>query len=545
MDTIEQLREKGKSDSEIAAYYDEEILKNKDFTALLYRAQMHKKGIGGPIDLKKANELLDKMAQTPMGKLKNPDFLKYLQERGIEASIMYFTIFDEIEKEKINKITSLQSKYKPDPKEFGLHTIYLQDLKKDEPKVNKALKKIHEAGYYEKNYSQNVNAFKLHISLNDIKNIKLDIISGLILLFKEEAENDPNLAFYYKIIHPEDSDRRRFSSHDQITIYFNKYSSIEALRKLADKVDTYLKDKGLKDTNQPLGPKDCFALNSFTSGRYDANKLHEIYAVHSFFDLEIEKFFKRYSAEKMRHIPLCAMDAVFCNLLLNKEILLPKANNKLPLSEKDSFWVQNEFDTMLANPILYLNAYREIKDDKTDALIAKTLNQKISTDEISSDSTILKPIIDTPAQEKQAILVRAGFNASFEILEEKAKTLKIKAENDPSYKSASTAADNIVTKLKNAQNIFINSNTGTNDLMTFKNDCEQAISKEDKNTLEQHRGWKQALLNIVNALVAVITLSASYLATGKFRLFSSPTDSAKKLSKVEKSIHDLSRIEIK
>ncbi|KTD57165.1 hypothetical protein Lsai_1769 [Legionella sainthelensi] len=199
-------------------------------------------------------------------------------------------------------------------------------------------------------------SLKFHVNINEIGDINEEVILGLVKLLSEEALERGNCVnFNYKIIEPAYSSDKRFKNTDQITIYFNKYSSVDAMMLLAEKIDNYLSIQGVPENKTKLGPKDILSLNSFVSARFDNNKLTEAYDVYTFFDLELKKFFAKYKNKtELKGLPVGAIEAVFNSLLTNKEITRLRNETSKELCESDSQIVQNEFDKLVKDPINYM-----------------------------------------------------------------------------------------------------------------------------------------------------------------------------------------------
>jgi hypothetical protein len=196
-------------------------------------------------------------------------------------------------------------------------------------------------------------SFKLHINLNDIGEMDEEVIIGLLKLLSDEANSpDNDLVFYFKMVRPSYLSRQeRFQNTDQLTLYFDKYTSASAILKLADKIDSHLKEHKIPPNKNPLGPKDSFGFNSFVSARFDKNKLLNEYGVYKFFDLELEKFYKKHKASQLDSLPLCMFEAVFNHVITSSAEELQVL---VELSPVQSELIQKEFEKALANPLQYL-----------------------------------------------------------------------------------------------------------------------------------------------------------------------------------------------
>jgi len=277
---------------------------------------------------------------------------------GMQAEIcytMYTSPFLEIDlggEEK--KPFPLKEKYKQSKEDFGLYSKILQSQLKKDDEINRAWRKIKDNQLYGEAYENDQASLKLHLNINNIGDIDKEIIYELIhLLVDQESEKDNNLSYYFKIIKPENTNNERFKDTDQITIYLDKYSSAESVINLSEKIEVFLKKKGLHNSKF-LGPKDSFGFNNFVSARFDTNKLHDRYGEFRFFDLELGKFFQSSEKKALENVPLCALEAVFYHCLLNNDI---KLNNRNPLTYETSIKVQEQFKIMVRDPKQYLENY--------------------------------------------------------------------------------------------------------------------------------------------------------------------------------------------
>ncbi|MFA6303766.1 MAG: hypothetical protein WC627_11645 [Legionella sp.] len=255
-----------------------------------------------------------------------------------------------------NKELQLKSKYTIQDKDIGLYSQYSIDMQQDKKFKKQVKDHIKQSGYKGSLYSHKSASFKLHISINEIATIDHTIILGLIeLLITEHCAEDNDLSCNFKIIQPELHDNHRFAMNDQLTIYFDKYTAAADLVRLSEKILQYLLEKQVKINTRMLGEKDIFSYNSFVSARFDTNRLLHQYNVYRFFDYELDKFFKEKHTNVLKLIPLCAFDSVFNKVFYSEKIQIPhKTNTQIALSDKDSRYVQREFDLLVKNPLEYL-----------------------------------------------------------------------------------------------------------------------------------------------------------------------------------------------
>jgi curved DNA-binding protein CbpA len=119
----------------------------------------------------------------------------------------------------------------------------------------------------------------------------------------------------------------------------------------------------------------------------------------------------------------------------------------------------------------------------------------------------------------------------------KTEELEEEAKRNPNYTEAARKARILVTELETAHLTFLRSTKNDEMLKAdFRKSCLDAI-EEARTELINHRGWAQVIADFtINLLIFVGTLSISYIVTGKFRLFTPQTDSAKKLQALEDSV---------
>ena len=285
-----------------------------------------------------------------------------ISQADIRCYPMFGTVFYAVYPES-NKATPMKKEYKPDDHVMGIHSEFIDRKKKNSAVVQQARENMREHELQTKKYDNPDASLKLHLSLNNITKIDEEIILGLIQLLKEESESpDNNMSFFFKYIAPDQLHRDpRFEMNDQITIYFDKYSSTGDLKRLADKIDKYLTEKGVPQNTQALGPKDKFGINSFVSARFDNNKLLSRYNVYPFFDLELQKLFAKQTQRDLDNLPLCAFEAVFINIISSQMNISSKEMNE-GLSQENSIKVQAELDKMIKDPQKYMSETKEPKD---------------------------------------------------------------------------------------------------------------------------------------------------------------------------------------
>ena len=122
----------------------------------------------------------------------------------------------------------------------------------------------------------------------------------------------------------------------------------------------------------------------------------------------------------------------------------------------------------------------------------------------------------------------------------KSAELGKKALKNKRYENAAGTAENMYRIILEAKETWKNSPAmdpaeESAALKHFVETCKDAIH-DARHELSQHRGWKQVLADFLNTLIFIGTLSISYHATNKFRLFSPKTDSEKKLDSLEETL---------
>lgn len=137
------------------------------------------------------------------------------------------------------------------------------------------------------------------------------------------------------------------------------------------------------------------------------------------------------------------------------------------------------------------------------------------------------------------VLNESGFLAHLDIILEKTLEFERKAEQDSTYADAAKKARKLYGKLDDARSDFLNKpGTLEERLQVFKSETNKAIEKALP-TLKEHRGWKQVLADVANAILTVGSGFTSYLATNRFRIFAVPTDAEKKALDLKQNIKQM------
>ena len=508
---------------------------------------------------------------------------------NVTCSPMLGTVFYTIESSN-SKTIELKKLYKPELDKPGTFTDYHKNLRKQKELIELMNKKLWANGFYGEHNWNPQGALKLHLNLNKIAEMDEAIILGLIHLLIQESESpDNNLSFSFKIIDPSNRDHARFLDTDQLTLYFDKYSSVADLIRLSQKIEDYLLSNNVPPNTIKRGPKDSFGFNSFVSARFDTNRLLGQYDVYPFFDLELEKFFKTHSVDELT-IPICAFEAVF-NMVLIADIARNIKVKGSGLNKTESDAVQAEFVTMLRDPKKYMShseinvrllvqqklsqapakvrniihsvqqhgldftqctTYEEINHYLKQEV--KKLNQQISAFKaIERDFAKLDQVIVTEfkrlsedklselnqAAKAQRIRLSQIHSNKFQelLLQISNKSKQLSEEKCP---DEALIAEHLHTKLKAAFDLYQSSSKTGQDYQQFKDECAKEINAA-KPHLEKHRGWKEIFVNLA---IGLVTLGLAFVinyscSKGNAFFFKVNTDSVNKLNDLSHIIDDM------
>ena len=150
---------------------------------------------------------------------------------------------------------------------------------------------------------------------------------------------------------------------------------------------------------------------------------------------------------------------------------------------------------------------------------------------------------------KKALLEQDSTNKANDLLQVHLDTLKIKAiahiMHSLSDKNYEAVAKITYTLYQNLQGYLTTYEASTQQvdsraLTTFCNNCEEAI-RVAQPVIAKHRGYKQIFLDIVNAILAVITIyKLSQISTGKWRFFKAETATEKAVNGLNAIIQQVS-----
>ncbi|KTD52927.1 hypothetical protein [Legionella quateirensis] len=511
-----------------------------------------------------------------------------LQE-NVTCSPMLGTVFYIIESSN-SKTIELKKHYKPELDKPGIFTDYHTNLRKQKELIDLMNRKLWANGFNgERNWNP-YGALKLHLNLNKIAEMDEAIILGLIHLLIQETESpDNNLSFSFKIIDPSSRVHARFFYTDQLTVYFDKYSSAADMIRLSQKIEDYLLSNNVPPNTIKRGPKDSFGFNSFVSARFDTNRLLGQYDVYPFFDLELEKFFKAHSVDEL-NIPICALEAVF-NTVLITDIAQNIKVKGAGLTKKERDAVQAEFVKMLQDPKKYMShcdikvritlqqklsqapaevrsiihsvqqnglsftqctTYEEInhylKQEVTNLNQQSAAFKNIESDFVKLDQVIVnefKRLVEdklselNQAAEAQRIRLSQIHNNKFQELLLKISN-KSKQLREEQYPDKALIAENLHTKIKDAFDLYQSSSKTRQDYQQFKEECTKEINAA-KPHLEEHRGWKQIFVNMA---IGIATLGLAFVinyscSKSNAFFFKVNTDSVNKLKDMSQIIDDM------
>lgn len=502
---------------------------------------------------------------------------------------MWGTVFYEI-RPRQDKEMDLKKSYIPIDIKAGRFTDYHLQLNNQIQLKNLMRNKLNKNGFYGKHYLNTEAAFKLHISINGIAELDESVMHGLMTLLIQESESpDNNMSFLFKFIDPQNQHHERFFNTDQLTLYFDKYSSAADLLRLSTKIEDYLLTHGVPKNKMKRGPKDSFGFNSFVSARFDTNRLLAQYDVYKFFDLELEKFFKTHPIDTLE-IPLCAFEAVFNSVLFSDQVTNIHAQGS-GLNNKESLFVQAEFERMLADPKAYLkntaikagaelekildqpkfrvqsliNTVQNVEFDFSACKTNEQINQLLLIEEqklhqltavsikVKNDFANFDPLLFTNfklieqnkhqelnqlAQAQRASLMKMH---SVQFLEQMKKfDKKINQLYEEGYPEKATIAEELHTTLKEEFNLFQASTKSEADYSRFKTQCTKAI-EDAKPHLKDHRGWKELFFNLA---IGIATLGTAFLINyaytkGNDFFFKLNTNSVNQLNDINSTIDEM------
>ncbi len=121
--------------------------------------------------------------------------------------------------------------------------------------------------------------------------------------------------------------------------------------------------------------------------------------------------------------------------------------------------------------------------------------------------------------------------AALNVLKLKACTHAVQAIADPQYAKAAEASIELYRELRKE----IHASNDPRKADQSLTNCEIAIRKATP-VLESHRGYKQAFMDIINVILAIITLNTAQRKTGNWRIFNLKTDSIEIVDQIKASL---------
>jgi hypothetical protein len=140
--------------------------------------------------------------------------------------------------------------------------------------------------------------------------------------------------------------------------------------------------------------------------------------------------------------------------------------------------------------------------------------------------------------EAKEIIHSSSFIEHLKILYKKVKKMEEWAQTDSDYREAAKSARELYTMNK-AKNVFLGSGDAKEiTLSQFESTCLRAIDTALL-VLGVHRGWKEALAKIASVVLTITSFGVTYLATGRFWLFTPKTNSAQKVNNLKNEINNM------
>lgn len=207
-------------------------------------------------------------------------------------------------------------------------------------------------------HQTNDASFKLHISINDIKNkLNDEQLKGLFSLLISESQDSKDMRFNFKLAKREILEGTRFENNDQFTLYFDKYSSVGKMMELTEKTNKYLADCGIQQASPLGGGKDVIDFGSFVSGRFETLKLVDLYAEHELIDQQLKIFFDKYkdNPQALDSVPVCILEQVVHDSILNSRNTQQKLDEGLFVKE-----IHANLAEAVENPKQYFDKPRHV-----------------------------------------------------------------------------------------------------------------------------------------------------------------------------------------
>jgi hypothetical protein len=272
------------------------------------------------------------------------------------------------------------------------------------------------------------------------------------------------------------------------------------------------------------------------------------------------KIFKQLGENTLQHLSLPSMIKIASEKDLDAFIQLGRrfsdqeimglVNKAQNLHQIDNLLVRPEMNSELANTLFQKAAY----SGKIDNWEWLTTEQLQNTLEKTRDYDSLNLALNHPnfpprarqewldkknEQQKNAlkkdvtaVTPQEKLELAIDKLKIKAIAHAIKANDNDKYGCAARAAFVLYTTLDAQAKSYFKNPTAEN-AKKFKAKCRSAIDSA-KPVLGEHRGYKQILVDIINAVLVIFAL----IKKGKWRFFQVDTDSVKEINKVGEIIND-------
>ena len=222
---------------------------------------------------------------------------------------------------------------------------------------------------------------------------------------------------------------------------------------------------------------------------------------------------------------------VYLERIKNSSTTFPKLNSEDEITAHR--------DTLIAS--LYTLRDVALKDALSKAPSAQqSITNALTEKETLIRANAAKKLHSLVCSKAQMILESSGFLTHLKTMSEKTLALEKKAKTHNSYKDVALKARELYTCLDNAKSaLLIQPGALEEKLKTFKESSMAGI-KSTRSVLRAHRGCKQIFADIANAILAICSLGTTYLATHRWRLFKTQTDSEKKSQALEQNILQIS-----
>ncbi|WED43028.1 DUF3638 domain-containing protein [Legionella cardiaca] len=173
--------------------------------------------------------------------------------------------------------------------------------------------------------------------------------------------------------------------------------------------------------------------------------------------------------------------------------------------------------------------YEQMRQILTHNQVTETMrNQWLA--ELQTDCSMLEKVASKSKKPEDKLEV------SLERLKIKACKHALKAVHDHKYEAVATAALGLHQKLREE---YTNYSQKRSSAEEFQHNCEDAIGKEDYKILAEHRGYKKLFVDIINVILAVLSIyKLTQISSGKWRFFEAKTASKQAVESIDESIKE-------